>query len=94
MPVMTRRARDGGSQPPRYKLVLALANGAEPRALAFATDAEDASATFHTLLQHLRRDQRGGELQVCDLRDKERVVMSMRLRGGNGAGALAEGGAP
>jgi hypothetical protein len=90
MPVMTRRPRDGGSQPPRYKLVLALANGAEPRALAFATDAEHASVTFHTLLQQLRRDGHCGELQVCDLQDKERVVMSMRLQCRSDAAALAD----
>jgi hypothetical protein len=94
MSVMTRRARDGGSRLPLYKIVLALDNGAQPRPLAFATNIEHASATFHALLEELRRDQLGGELQVCDLRDKERVVMYMRLRCRNGAVALADGGAP
>jgi hypothetical protein len=79
MPVMTRKPRQRPSQPFDYEIVLALGNGTGPRPQAFARDADQATVSFHSILERLRRHQQRGELRLCDLRDERRVILRAPL---------------
>jgi hypothetical protein len=79
MPVMTRQPRPTPSQTADYVIVLALGNGSDPRGLALARDADQATVAFHTILSRLRRKRQHGELQLCDLRAEGQVMLRTPL---------------